>query len=160
MMHIIATNACIVIRTLVKESSKEMMGHDDNAKTSNGTSLDHLAHPKCQRIEIIGEAIESSSVYLYPFIIEYSIIGISVVYRYYLLSENSSAPCLNGFSQACGGILVTIHAMSYWMKEAHQILRRMSLKSLHIISLLIFEGPLTGPHPPLDYSQDYFRLSL
>lgn len=82
MMHIIATNACIVIRTLVKESSKEMMGHDDKAKTSNGSSLDHLAHPKCQRIEIIGEAIESSSVYLYPFIIEYSIIGISVVYRY------------------------------------------------------------------------------
>ena len=29
MMHIIATNACIVIRTLVKESSKELMGHHD-----------------------------------------------------------------------------------------------------------------------------------
>ena len=38
MMHIIATNACIVIRTLVKESSKEMMGHDDKAISSNGSS--------------------------------------------------------------------------------------------------------------------------
>ena len=76
MMHIIATNACIVIRTLVKESSKEMMGHDDKANST----FDHLAH-HCQRIEIIGEAIEDSSVYLYPFIIEYSIIGISVLYR-------------------------------------------------------------------------------
>ena len=83
MMHVIATNACIVIRTLVKESSKEMMGHDDKAKSgANGTSLDHLAH--CERIEIIGEAIENSSVYLYPFIIEYSIIGISVLYRFYI----------------------------------------------------------------------------
>ena len=46
---------------------------------SDSNKLDHLAH--CERIEIIGEAIEDSSVYLYPFIIEYSIIGISVVYR-------------------------------------------------------------------------------
>ena len=46
---------------------------------SDANKLDHLAH--CERIEIIGEAIEDSSVYLYPFIIEYSIIGISVVYR-------------------------------------------------------------------------------
>ena len=49
------------------------------AETKAANELDHLAH--CERIEIIGEAIEDSSVYLYPFIIEYSIIGISVVYR-------------------------------------------------------------------------------
>ena len=36
MMHIIATNACIVIRTLVKESSKEMMGHHQQLG-QNGT---------------------------------------------------------------------------------------------------------------------------
>ena len=38
MMHLIATNACIVIRTLVKESSKEMAhgGHGDH----EGTEVD------------------------------------------------------------------------------------------------------------------------
>ena len=102
-MHLIATNACIVIRTLVKESSKEMIvhgsahaavgeaglglgggggaaeGHHDADSLGNWT-FDHLAH--CERIEIIGEAMEHASVYLYPFIIEYSIIGISVMYRW------------------------------------------------------------------------------
>ena len=85
MMHIIATNSCLVIRTLVKESAKEMEhssqlsdNHDDGGTQTHG-SVDHLAC--CQRIHIIGETIENSSIYLYPFIIEYSIIGISVVYR-------------------------------------------------------------------------------
>ena len=86
-MHIIATNTCIVIRTLVKESSKEMMGHDNQGEISvaglhSNETLDHGHLAACHRIEIIGGAIEHSSVYLYPFIIEYSIIGISVVYRY------------------------------------------------------------------------------
>ena len=42
-------------------------------------TFDHLA--PCERIEIIGGAMEHASIYLYPFIIEYSIIGISVMYR-------------------------------------------------------------------------------
>ena len=92
MMHIIATNSCLVIRTLVKESAKEMEhssalqlsnnsleDHDHDAGAQTHESVDHLAC--CQRIHIIGETIENSSIYLYPFIIEYSIIGISVVYR-------------------------------------------------------------------------------
>ena len=33
------------------------------------------------RIEIIGETMESASVYLFPFIIEYSIIGSAVMYN-------------------------------------------------------------------------------
>ena len=92
-MHIIATNSCLVIRTLVKESAKEMEhssqlsnnsleDHDavlGNDSTQTHGSVDHLAC--CQRIHIIGETIENSSIYLYPFIIEYSIIGMSVVYR-------------------------------------------------------------------------------
>lgn len=85
MMHIIATNACIVIRTLVKESAKEMGHHikpDNSSHSLSNWTRNHLAFGHCERIQIIGEAIENSSVYLYPFIIEYSIIGILVIYRY------------------------------------------------------------------------------
>ena len=47
MMHIIATNACIVIRTLVKESSKEMMGHHEENEHSISTniSIQHVRPP-------------------------------------------------------------------------------------------------------------------
>lgn len=34
----------------------------------------------CKKLEIIGDAAATSSVYLFPFIIEYSIIGIEVIY--------------------------------------------------------------------------------
>ena len=54
------------------------MTHPSEDSLANWTN-DHLAN--CERIEIIGEAMEHASVYLYPFIIEYSIIGISVMYR-------------------------------------------------------------------------------
>ena len=58
--------------------------HGAEAEDSLGNwTFDHLAH--CERIEIIGEAMEHASIYLYPFIIEYSIIGISVMYRWGIL---------------------------------------------------------------------------
>ena len=58
--------------------------HGAEAEDSLGNwTFDHLAD--CERIEIIGEAMEHASIYLYPFIIEYSIIGISVMYRWGIL---------------------------------------------------------------------------
>ena len=35
---------------------------------------------KCERVKIIGDAMENSSAYLFPFIIEYSIIGSHVLF--------------------------------------------------------------------------------
>ena len=35
---------------------------------------------KCERVKIIGDAMENSSAYLFPFIVEYSIIGSHVLY--------------------------------------------------------------------------------
>ncbi len=94
MMHLIATNACIVIRTLVKESAKEMLAHKHHANDiitphqgateshlGNTSGSDNVTGGDCKRIQIIGDTVEHISVYLFPFIIEYSIIGISVFSR-------------------------------------------------------------------------------
>ena len=76
MMHIVATNMCIVIRTLVKESAKEIVHPDERHEHHVNGNLT----VNCTRKEIIGETMEHASVYLFPFIIEYSIIGSAVMY--------------------------------------------------------------------------------
>lgn len=92
MMHLIANNVCIVIRTLVKETVKEI----SHSKGFNTTfySVD------CIHIDIIGNTIQNSSVYLFPFIIEYSIIGVAVIFSMwngigndpvYLVDDSASA---------------------------------------------------------------------
>ena len=55
---------------------------------------------KCERVKIIGDAMENSSAYLFPFIVEYSIIGSHVLYsmwrnigknpEYLMLGDDSS----------------------------------------------------------------------
>ena len=79
----VVDDTCLVVKVHNRKNPNNDKAISTNAslavETEDVNGLDHLAH--CERIEIIGEAIEDSSVYLYPFIIEYSIIGISVVYR-------------------------------------------------------------------------------
>jgi hypothetical protein len=72
MMHLIANNVCILIRTLVKETVKEI----SHSKGFNKTFYSE----DCIHNEIIGNTIQNSSVYLFPFIIEYSIIGVAVIF--------------------------------------------------------------------------------
>ncbi len=126
MMHLVATNACIVVRTLVKESAREIFLSQHAAAAAEAaaeteeetgsafisvTSVVHfssIATPNltesevrnCKRVVILGpnffsdneekvfnicpnlgDTIEHSSVYLFPFIVEYSIIGSAVLYR-------------------------------------------------------------------------------
>ncbi|XP_066245324.1 proton channel OtopLc isoform X14 [Euwallacea similis] len=125
LMHVVATNLCVWIRTLVLEYIKEItIYHRDllNATAivpteiapfavaeepelndfsntiSNGSSelLDDLtpqafiryftrnltrtSNDSCGRINIMGTIVQDSAPYLFPFIIEYSLIGAAVIY--------------------------------------------------------------------------------
>uniref|UniRef100_A0A1B6EAI9 Otopetrin n=1 Tax=Clastoptera arizonana TaxID=38151 RepID=A0A1B6EAI9_9HEMI len=121
LMHIVATNLCVWIRTLVLESRKEITGYlqkhnasqaiieptssgiyknlnnefailngnpnvfwDNNAPlapqalvASNETYIDPES---CGRTNIMGNIVQDSAPYLFPFIIEYSLIGAAVIY--------------------------------------------------------------------------------
>ncbi|XP_075212570.1 proton channel OtopLc-like isoform X4 [Lycorma delicatula] len=119
LMHIVATNLCVWIRTLVFESLKEITGYlqkrnetlptssivknlnreysllvmtkspifwDEIGESplapaalvsSNGTSIDPET---CGRVNIMGNIVQDSAPYLFPFIIEYSLIGAAVIY--------------------------------------------------------------------------------
>ncbi|XP_071527915.1 uncharacterized protein OtopLa isoform X4 [Panulirus ornatus] len=136
LMHIVATNLCVWVRTLVRESLKEInefrvrQGHngedymilegirralknrglmapnkylynlDDfvemqeiNGTMQQGMSLgteehsssrwvneEDIVNRTCERVEIMGSIVSDSAPYLYPFIVEYSLIGASVLY--------------------------------------------------------------------------------
>ena len=45
--------------------------------------LDHSSNGEghCSKVDILGDTIENSSVYLFPFIIEFSMIGAHIVYN-------------------------------------------------------------------------------
>ena len=79
-MHVVATNVCIVIRTLVKESAKGIMDSEKKAEGKENGVVGHQTDEICPSIEIIGDTMENASVYLFPFIIEYSIIGSAVLF--------------------------------------------------------------------------------
>eukprot|EP00095_Tigriopus_kingsejongensis_P005656 maker-scaffold209_size256900-snap-gene-0.22 protein:Tk05656 transcript:maker-scaffold209_size256900-snap-gene-0.22-mRNA-1 annotation:"conserved hypothetical protein" len=101
MMHLVAANTCMVIRCLVKESAKELAGD-----WGEGSMAWNKSRPKsaCLKEDIIGDAIEDSSLYLFPFMIEYSIIGCSMVYSmwshigrnptYVMLDEAEEVTCV------------------------------------------------------------------
>ena len=42
---------------------------------------DHSLDTRCDRVEILSETIENSSLYLFPFIIEFSMIGAHIVFN-------------------------------------------------------------------------------
>ncbi|KAL1505390.1 hypothetical protein ABEB36_004967 [Hypothenemus hampei] len=127
LMHVVATNLCVWIRTLVLEYIKEITIYHrellkttltlptttlapfavaeesefsnefSNAISENGTEfLDNLtpqafiryftknftgvSNDSCGRINIMGTIVQDSAPYLFPFIIEYSLIGAAVIY--------------------------------------------------------------------------------
>uniref|UniRef100_A0A0A9YVE2 Otopetrin-2 n=1 Tax=Lygus hesperus TaxID=30085 RepID=A0A0A9YVE2_LYGHE len=128
LMHIVATNLCVWIRTLVLESLKEISTYLDR-KNLTATAIPPLTflqhrHPElnsalakssanmgvhrsfpswdeigdsplapealvdqrslssgnCERTNIMGTIVQDSAPYLFPFIIEYSLIGAAVIY--------------------------------------------------------------------------------
>ncbi|TRY70709.1 hypothetical protein TCAL_10106 [Tigriopus californicus] len=105
MMHLVATNTCMVIRTLVKESVKELQYRVESEHEKLDWSK-MFRNQDCLKEQIIGDTMENSSVYLFPFMIEYSFIGCSVVYSmwshigenpdYVVLDDNSGAQPISG----------------------------------------------------------------
>lgn len=128
LMHIVATNLCVWIRTLVLESLKEISGYLERNNVSTtphspilGLGINEFSrmsvrpaallpapttgHPiqwdsfglsplapaalvdqrslsseNCERTNIMGTIVQDSAPYLFPFIIEYSLIGAAVIY--------------------------------------------------------------------------------
>lgn len=89
LMHIVATNVCVWIRTLGKETLQEMVDH--HVTSGTGIILEELILPfrenfssnetnPCQKLDIMGSIVSDSSPFLYPFIVEYSLIGAAVLY--------------------------------------------------------------------------------
>lgn len=89
LMHMLATNCCIWIRTLVRESVREIVESEEFAKSASEKTKLHFSVETgnkteggdCEGLDILGDTIENSSVYLFPFIIEYSMIGAHIVYN-------------------------------------------------------------------------------
>ncbi|XP_022252147.1 otopetrin-1-like, partial [Limulus polyphemus] len=90
LMHMVATNLCVWLRTLGKETlyeiSEELIKSEqtnlleelivpikDNSTKRNNTNI-------CQKTDIMGDIVSHSSPFLYPFIVEYSLIGAAILY--------------------------------------------------------------------------------
>ncbi|XP_026746631.1 proton channel OtopLc-like isoform X5 [Trichoplusia ni] len=104
LMHVVATNICVWIRTLVLESLKEITDyHVKNPQGYAGEGVLGMTNSSeifesfdglnpaalianidnttvCGRNPIMGTIVSDSAPYLYPFIIEYSLIGAAVIY--------------------------------------------------------------------------------
>ncbi|KAK8730840.1 hypothetical protein OTU49_007966 [Cherax quadricarinatus] len=89
LMHIVATNLCVWVRTLVRESLKEInefrvaqghKGEDYMILASGWANEEDIVNRTCERVEIMGSIVSDSAPYLYPFIVEYSLIGAAVLY--------------------------------------------------------------------------------
>jgi len=99
LMHLLATNCCIWIRTLVRESVREIVESDEfmtsvseqtrrhfrihsaRNSTSPHTTGTGQEADECEGLDILGDTIENSSIYLFPFLIEYSMIGGHIIYN-------------------------------------------------------------------------------
>ena len=77
LMHLVATNLCTWIRTLGKETVAELNGHGHNVTSSVLASLEENS---CHKEDIMGGILKTVSPYLYPFIVEYSLIGAAFLY--------------------------------------------------------------------------------
>lgn len=91
LMHIVATNICVWIRTVGKETLQEIVKHHLSKERGHPSSLEELILPfretyiqnnsnPCQKQDIMGSIVSDSSPFLFPFIVEYSLIGAAVLY--------------------------------------------------------------------------------
>ncbi|XP_015916820.1 proton channel OtopLc isoform X1 [Parasteatoda tepidariorum] len=94
LMHIIATNLCVWIRTVGKEALEAIA--ENQRESGLGSSLEELILPfrvteehnnttlnlsnPCQKQNIMGSIVSDASPFLYPFIVEYSLIAAAVLY--------------------------------------------------------------------------------
>ena len=106
LMHLIATNCCIWIRTLAKESLREMVEHEQFHNPITSDIVERIEGKRindstpelkeCRKVEILGDAIQNSAVYLFPFIIEFSIIGVHILHNMWANVGNRSKLTMSG----------------------------------------------------------------
>ncbi|XP_043200571.1 proton channel OtopLc-like isoform X2 [Amphibalanus amphitrite] len=111
LMHVVATNVCVWVRTLVRESLRVFVeyaeeGERHGDEDHSGEREDHEAiedfssfvrtygfrftgvasvagrrgNQTCGRVNIMGSIVSDASPYLFPLIIEYSLIGATVLF--------------------------------------------------------------------------------
>lgn len=51
-----------------------------DSAASRWVNEEDIVNRTCERVEIMGSIVSDSAPYLYPFIVEYSLIGASVLY--------------------------------------------------------------------------------
>uniref|UniRef100_T1INK3 Otopetrin n=1 Tax=Strigamia maritima TaxID=126957 RepID=T1INK3_STRMM len=87
LMHIVATNICVLIRTVIRESIKDVSvivdGNEWNEdslilRTIDNTTLGNAT--TCHRVDIMGSILADSAPYLFPFLYEYCLIAAAVLY--------------------------------------------------------------------------------
>ncbi|XP_043208167.1 proton channel OtopLc-like isoform X10 [Amphibalanus amphitrite] len=87
LMHVVATNVCVWLRTVVRESLRV---YTDHSRATGGRRTEDfliLGDPvaaadnfTCGRVNIMGAIVRDASPYLFPLMIEYSLIGAAVLY--------------------------------------------------------------------------------
>ncbi|XP_075592141.1 proton channel OtopLc-like isoform X2 [Dermatophagoides farinae] len=112
LMHLVATNICVWIRTLGKEALHELKSNSSNLSLPESSSssssfsndfttktksnvmstsignitVNHFSHTinstyfQCQNENVMGSILLNASPYLYPFIVEYSLIAAAFLY--------------------------------------------------------------------------------
>ncbi|OQR78537.1 otopetrin-2-like [Tropilaelaps mercedesae] len=89
LMHIVATNICVWIRTLGKETLQEILSHEVGGVKNRSVAIEDAVltfrarankSESCERVDIMGSIVVDASPFLYPFIIEYSLISAAVLY--------------------------------------------------------------------------------
>ncbi|CAG0913454.1 unnamed protein product [Notodromas monacha] len=96
LMHVIATNICVWLRTIVREGLKDFTKY--YVDNYNGPSEDHLIMSSgnvtleemmeknltCERVPIMGSIRNDAAPYLYPIVVEYSLIAAVVLFVMWL----------------------------------------------------------------------------
>ncbi|CAG0882651.1 unnamed protein product [Darwinula stevensoni] len=92
LMHVIGTNICVWLRTLFREGLRDVTGH--NTDKGIGPSEDQMilvggnrsmevlmeTNASCARNNIVGNIRSDSAPFLYVFPVEYSLIGIAILF--------------------------------------------------------------------------------
>ena len=78
LMHLVATNLTIWLRTVIKETLHEMESH--YLTSTDHSKLGHCRH-KYHHDDFVASVLAASSPFLYAFIIEFSLVGGTVFYN-------------------------------------------------------------------------------
>ncbi|UYV60266.1 OTOP3 [Cordylochernes scorpioides] len=153
LMHLVATNLCVWIRTLGVETFhaiQETWVHGDTLEVDvlmNKAFInisDHHNHTNpCNRVPILGELVNQASPFLYPFLVEYSLIGAVVLYvmwrnvgkdPVYQVTNNSE----ESIPRSCAGLSSTRHTQVNCVGASKGLFIGLFMLVIVTICLLVF----------------------